>query len=150
MPDNILCRILRWFGHRAGWTMGNLRKIKKALRHQHPGPARPPADGGVETMDLDRQELEAILEHAKTALSEEEYTKLHAALETLVFLTTELEKKRVSVQRLKQLLFGATTEKTQKVIQKVLAEAGVDSETGGDDTPGQSETPPEKVPGHGV
>jgi hypothetical protein len=33
-------------------------------------------------------------------MSEEEYQKLHAAMETLVFLTQELEKKRVSVQRL--------------------------------------------------
>jgi transposase len=94
-------------------------------------------------------ELEAILARVKSNLSPEEYDKLHAALETLLFLTRELEKNRVSVQRLKQLLFGATTEKTRKVLQKVLEEAGVDAEMGGDDTPGQPETPPEKVPGHG-
>jgi len=40
-----------------------------------------------------------------------------------VFLTAELEKKRVSVQRLKQLLFGATTETTRKVMKKILDEA---------------------------
>ena len=51
-------------------------------------------------------------------MSEEEYAKLHAAIETLVFLTAELEKKHVSIQRLKQLLFGATTETTRKVIEK--------------------------------
>ena len=79
---------------------------------------KPQADGGIEPIDLDRQELEAILEHAKAALSEEEYAKLHAAMETLVFLTAELEKKRVSVQRLKQLLFGATTETTRKVMER--------------------------------
>ena len=104
--------------------MGNLRKIKRAFRRQHPGPVRPQADGGVEPIDLDRRELEAILERAKTALSEAEYTKLHAAMETLVFLTAELEKKRVSVQRLKQLLFGDTTETTKRVMKKILDEAG--------------------------
>ena len=93
-------------------------------------------------------ELEAILTRVKSSLSPEEYDKLHAALETLLFLTRELEKKRVSVQRLKQLLFGATTEKTRKVIQKVLEEAGVDSEAGRDDT-SKPEPPPEKPKGHG-
>jgi transposase len=43
-------------------------------------------------------------------------------METLIFLTQELEKKRVSVQRLKQMLFGATTETTRKVMEKVLDE----------------------------
>ena len=40
-------------------------------------------------------ELEAILERVRSSLSPEEYAKLHAAMETLVFLTQELEKKRV-------------------------------------------------------
>ena len=43
-------------------------------------------------------------------------------MEMLIYLTQELEKKRVSVQRLKQMLFGATTETTRKVMEKVLDE----------------------------
>ena len=98
--------------------MGTLRKIRKMCGSQHPTPATPQPQGRVERMDLDQSELEAILERAKTTpMSEAEYTKLHAAVETLVFLTQELEKKHVSLQRLKQLLFGATTETTRKVIQ---------------------------------
>ncbi|UCE48527.1 MAG: hypothetical protein JSW47_23415, partial [Phycisphaerales bacterium] len=93
-------------------------------------------------------ELEAILERAKTALSEEEYAKLHAAMETLLFVTEELEKKRVSVQRLKQLLFGATTEKTRKVLKKALEEAGVSQDGSVDDTTRQ-EPAQEKAKGHG-
>lgn len=86
--------------------MGNLRKIKRACQSLRPLPA-PPADGGSQRMELDRSELEAILERAKTTpMSEAEYAKLHAVVETLVFLTQELEKKHVSIQRLKQLLFG--------------------------------------------
>ena len=87
--------------------MGHLRKIKRASRRRPPGSARPSNDAPVQYIDLDRRELEAILEHAKTApMSQDEYDKLHAVVETLVFLTAELEKKRVSVQRLKHLLFG--------------------------------------------
>jgi len=129
--------------------MGNLRKIKRASRRGPALRAPPPANAEVETVDLDRQELEAILAHAKTALSEDEYTKLHAAMETLVFLTTELEKKRVSVQRLKQLLFGTTTETTRKVMEKILDKAGKDGVSGDEASAAQEPEARPKAKGHG-
>jgi transposase len=129
--------------------MGNLRKIKRASRRGPALRAPPPANAEVETVDLDRQELEAILAHAKTALSEDEYTKLHAAMETLVFLTTELEKKRVSVQRLKQLLFGTTTETTRKVMEKILDKAGKDGASGDEASAAQEPEARPKAKGHG-
>jgi len=123
----------------SGKAMSYRRKIRRRRGEKvEQRPAQPTGSTGThgpERIELQMSELEAILARVKSNLSPEEYDKLHAALETLLFVTQELEKKRVSVQRLKQLLFGATTEKTRKVIQKVLAEAGVDSETGGDDTP---------------
>ena len=123
----------------SGKAMSYRRKIRRRRGEKvEQRPAQPTGStepGGPERIELSMSELEAILARVKSSLSPEEYDKLHAALETLLFVTQELEKKRVSVQRLKQLLFGATTEKTRKVIQKALAEAGVDSETGGDDTP---------------
>ncbi|MEJ2520951.1 MAG: IS66 family transposase [Desulfuromonadales bacterium] len=94
--------------------------------------------------------METILERAKTTpLSEEEYDTLHAAMETLVFLTTELEKKRVSVQRLKQLLFGATTETTRKVIDKLLDEAGKEGTSHDEAAEGQEPKTRPKANGHG-
>ena len=130
--------------------MSNLRKIRKAIQSPGPASATGQGQGRVERIDLDRSELEAILAHAKTALSEEEYAKLHAAMETLIFLTAELEKNRVSVQRLKQLLFGATTEKTRKVMEKILDDAGKAKQSGGSVATGdQPASPPEKAPGHG-
>jgi len=71
------------------------------------------------------KDLEAILEHAKAALSEGEFATLKGAVQTLAFLTRELEKKSVSVQRLRQLLFGASTETTAKVIEKILQHCGL-------------------------
>jgi len=130
--------------------MGHLRKIKRACRRGPPWPAQPPSDGGVECLDLDRRELEAILEHAKTApMSQAEYDKLHAVVETLVFLTAELEKKRVSVQRLKQLLFGTTTETTQKVMKKILDEAGTHGTSGDQAAASQDPKVDPKAKGHG-
>ena len=129
--------------------MGALRKIKRVCKRVQRLPALASANGRLERMDLDLSELEAILERAKTALSKEEYAKLNAAMETLVFLTQELEKKQVSVQRLKQLLFGATTEKTRKVMEKILAEAGRQSESSDDAAQGKETETREKAKGHG-
>ena len=100
-------------------------------------------------MELDRSELEAILERAKAALSQEQYAKLRAALQTLIFLTQELEKKRVSVQRLKQLLFGATTETTRKVMEMILDEAGKERNSGDDVGQGEETQSQQKAKGHG-
>lgn len=109
-----------------------------------------PADSGSpEPIELDRSELEAILGRAKTALSQTEYDKLHAAMETLIFLTQELEKKRVSVQRLKQLLFGTTTEKTQKVMEKILGQADEQSNSTNDESEGKDTEAKQKAKGHG-
>jgi transposase len=129
--------------------MGALRKIRKMCGSLPPVSATPKPQGNVERMDLDQSELEAILERAKTALSEEEYAKLHAAIETLVFLTQELEKKQVSVQRLKQLLFGATTETTRKVMERLLDETGKGSTSGDEAAQRQKPEAAEKAPGHG-
>ena len=131
------------------WTRGNLRKIKRVGQSLRPLPT-PPADGGSQRIKLDRSELEAIRERAKTTpMSEDEYAKLHAAIETLVFLTQELEKKQVSVQRLKQLLFGATTETTRQVMERILDEAGKDRASGDDVAEGREPETREKAPGHG-
>ena len=125
---------------------------KRRRRQSSPGRRRsagPVESGSPARIEMDQSELEAILERAKTALSKDEYAKLHAAIETLVFLTTELEKKRVSVQRLKQLLFGTTTETTQKVMEKILHE--VEEEDPSDDEAAEGEEPEArpKAKGHG-
>jgi transposase len=130
--------------------MGNLRKLRKAIKNPGLTPAPGHGQGRVERIDLDRTELEAILERAKTTpMSEAECAKLHAAVETLVFLTQELEKKHVSIQRLKQLLFGATTETTRKVIERILDEAGKERTSGDEAAEGIEPEAREKAPGHG-
>ena len=129
--------------------MSHLRKSRKACRTPASPSAPPAADGPGPPLDLDARELEAILERVKTVLSEEEYGKLHAVVETLLFLTTELEKKRVSIQKLKQLLFGASTESTRKVVQKLLEETGSEPPPGEDAAQRPAPAPPEKAKGHG-
>ena len=68
-------------------------------------------------LELDRQDLCALLERTRQALSEEDYQKLKAAIATLAYLTQLLERKNMSIQRLRQILFGSSTEKTSKVLK---------------------------------
>jgi transposase len=128
--------------------MSYRRKFRRQLQKAGRRPSKTTVSNGPERIELEMSELEAILERVKSSLSPEEYDKLHGALETLLFLTQELEKNRVSVQRLKQLLFGATTEKTRKVLERALEQAGADPQTEDEDSSPEP-TPPEKVKGHG-
>ena len=73
----------------------------------------------IETVD--RQELESIVEHARAALSAEEYARLKAALDTLVYLMQLVENKSTTIARLRQMLFGAGSEKTDKVLAAIDA-----------------------------
>ena len=71
----------------------------------------------IERMDVD--ELEKILEQTRErTLSDEERRKLALAIETLAYLTSEIEDKRTTIRRLRNLLFGATSEKTERVLPK--------------------------------
>lgn len=96
----------------------------------------------VHRQELKLELLGAILERGKAGpLSDEDYQVLKAAVETLAFLTQELEAKGASIERLRQMLFGVKTEKTSQVLGKK-------------DTPGSSESKGEdgagaKPPGHG-
>ena len=128
--------------------MSNQRRIRRQRGKSGPRPGKPIDSPGPERIELQMSELEAILERIKSSLSPEEYDKLHGVLETLLFVTQELEKNRVSVQRLKQLLFGATTEKTRKVLEKAMEQAGATPKTEDEDS-SQEPVPPEKSKGHG-
>ena len=63
------------------------------------------------------EELEAIVARAEKALNSEDHRRLKAAIETLAWLTGEIENKSVSIARLQKLLFGAKTEKTSQVLK---------------------------------
>jgi len=70
---------------------------------------------------LERQELEGIIEQARSVLSAEQYTRLKGVLDTLVYLTQLVQNKSTTIARLRQILFGANTEKTAEVLKAVGA-----------------------------
>lgn len=111
---------------------------------------------------VDMEELEAILEEARKTLSEEQHRKLKAAIETLAFLTSEIEDKSTTIARLRKMLFGPATENTKRVIPDGDGEtgptqsdaAGTGGREGNGEKPGLGEKPepePEKKKrkGHG-
>lgn len=73
-------------------------------------------------LDADRFEDLRRRVAAKEPLTEADYEDIASTFDTLVFVLLELQQKKVAVGRLKQQLFGASTEKTASVV-------GEDSDT---------------------
>lgn len=104
---------------------------------------KPPA-----RIEVAMEDLGDILERARSALSKDDHEKLKAAVETLGYLTHELEAKRVAVGRLKKLLFGSGSEKTDEVLGERAGEEPPQESAG--DAPSRDTSPGKKKPkGHG-
>ena len=74
----------------------------------------------IPRLELSMEQLQKLVEHARTEpLSEEEYRQLKAAIETLGYVTQLMEDQDTTIQRLRQILFGAKTETTEKVLQQI-------------------------------
>lgn len=90
--------------------------------------------------DVPLKELAAIVERTRTSpLAAEDVSKLKTAMETLVFLTEELQAKGTTIDRLRRLLFGPTSEKTSNILKE--ARTGSKGAADGE--------PKAKSPGHG-
>jgi transposase len=65
------------------------------------------------------KELESILQRAQTGpLDAQDCAKIKAVFESYLHLTNLVEDKQMTIKRLRQMLFGASTEKTEAVIKK--------------------------------
>ena len=74
----------------------------------------------IPRLEISMEQLQKLVERARTGpLSEEEYTQLKAAIETLGYLTLLMENQDTTIQRLRQILFGPKTETTEKVLQHI-------------------------------
>jgi transposase len=102
----------------------------------------------VERLDIPAEELNQLLERAREVLSEEDYRKLKAAVETLEYLTELVADKDTTIRQLRQLLFPAATEKTRAVLEKagIAPSAAIAAETPATGAEAKTESP---RPGHG-
>ncbi|MBN1611989.1 MAG: transposase, partial [Polyangiaceae bacterium] len=113
--------------------------------------------------DVPLEELNGILARTRSVLSKEDQQTLEEAVDTLAVLTVELEKKGTSIRRLRQMLFGARTEKTSTIFkdEDLLGEQapgsdevagdgdGVVSAPSAESKAAKGSRPKRKVKGHG-
>jgi len=66
-------------------------------------------------IELPRNEVEDLLQRAAGALCPEDYQLFKAVVESYAYLTDLVEDKGTTIQRLRKLLFGASSEKTSAV-----------------------------------
>ena len=78
----------------------------------------PRTTGSPKRIDLDAKAIAGLLERIKSQLSEGDFTTLQATLETLTLVTLELSSKKTTIDRLRQILFGSKSEKSDQVLGK--------------------------------
>ena len=110
----------------------------------------------LELVEVDSEEVEDVLRRVEQALDEKDSTLVRRVFESYAYVTELVDDKNTSIRRLRQLLFGSRTEKTDSVVgQKTEAPdatpppdavAGTESTTGGG-TADESDAPAAK--GHG-
>ena len=101
----------------------------------------------IKFIDMDREELNQLVERAGSALSAEEQRKLKGVVEALSYLTDLVADQRTTIGDLRGLLFPASTEKTEVVLKN----AGMERARKPADQPGEQKTGEGKQnkPGHG-
>ncbi len=71
-----------------------------------------------ERIELDIQQVEALLKRTKEVLPPEDYQIIKAMADTIYLLSQSVDKKAASIRRLLRMLFGATTERLEKARRK--------------------------------
>jgi transposase len=117
-------------------------------------PRRRAPIGAPPAMEVNLEELAAVLERAKGALSAEDHAKLTTAMATLASTTqivaeliAQLQGKKTSLERLRRMLFGSPTEKTEQVLGEERAGAG--RQDGAVSASPEGAATRKKAPGHG-
>lgn len=67
-------------------------------------------------IELDMDKLEEILRRAEATLDADDYETIKTVIESYVYLVGVVGDKDTTIRRLRQMLFGAKTEKTAAVI----------------------------------
>lgn len=133
-------------------VVGKQSRLRQEKRRQGQKPAPVPANV---VKSVDEGELKALIDRARSgALSEKECGELLAVVETLAFVTRELDTKNLTLKRLRAMFGLATSEKLDQVLPPggPPPGAGETPPDGGDSGQGsqpEPEEPDPPVPGHG-
>jgi hypothetical protein len=105
-----------------------------------------------QTIDISAEELEALIERVQRGeLEPGDAEIIQAMAETISRLTAALDEKDMSIKRLKRILFGSKSEKTEAVLKDSESNQKRDEKTKDEEGPGQGDKEPknEKPKGHG-
>jgi transposase len=100
----------------------------------------------LEFIDMNREELNQLVERARASLAEEDYRKVKGIAEALTYLTDLVADQQTTIRDLRELMFPASTEKTAAVLEKAVVEPS--SKPAGNQTSAE-EAQKQKPPGHG-
>jgi transposase len=101
----------------------------------------------IEFIDMDREELKQLVERAQASLSAEDYRKVKGMADALTYLTDLVADQQTTIRDLRELMFPASTEKTQAVLEKAgMKTTPKPTDKPGAPKPGERE---QKAPGHG-
>src|SRR5262249_53306705 len=67
-------------------------------------------------IDVNTAQLEEVLQRVEQSLDEKDVTLIRGVFQSYLYMTDLVEDKNTSIRRLRQLLFGAATEKTDAVV----------------------------------
>jgi hypothetical protein len=100
-------------------------------------------------IDVDARQLAQLLERLESRkLEPQDYELLEGMLETWQYLCSSLEKKSFSVKRLKRLLFGSSSEKTDKLLKNTDKKSNEAGQTERNKSPPGGDKKPKRK-GHG-
>src|SRR6516225_5636172 len=77
----------------------------------------------LEIVAVSPTQLEEVLRRVEQALTEEDAKLIRAVFQSYVYVTDLVEDKNTSIRRLRQLFFGARTEKTKTVVGRTVEPA---------------------------
>src|SRR5262249_8837748 len=72
----------------------------------------------VEEIEVNQEEVQALLERKREALGEEDYQKLQKLLRAFGYLTDLIGERDTTITELRTLLMKPSTEKTEKVLER--------------------------------
>lgn len=95
-----------------------------------------PKEETPELLEVDGEELEAVLERVRQTMPAEDFNKLSTVVKAYVRVMGLLEKKGTTLERLRRIIWGPKSEKTDVVFKAESGQQGIDK-------------PREKRAGHG-
>jgi transposase len=108
-----------------------------------------------EIIEVDDKQLDDVVRRAEKSLDQKDAELIRAVFESYAYVSELVDDKNTSIRRLRQLFFGARTEKTDAVVtgtadsQQDPASSEPSTEDSDDDESDESDENPTKKKGHG-